>query len=115
MRSQWCAQSAAPTMCIVARLIVLWIRPQHLSPEAAERWVVEQVKDLVTCEGVGHADLRRVQSASSRYESDWDWMLELDVALPLPDCVDGWLADLRLLGMRPAVLLAAESIALEDD
>jgi hypothetical protein len=89
----------------VARLIVLWSRPYHVTPEQAERWASEQVKAL----RVPGAALMRLADGC-----DWDWMLELETALPAGDWLDDWLGDLRLLGCRPTVLYAAEAIPLEE-
>ena len=98
----------------MSRLIVLWSRPYHLGTEEAERWATQQVRELVKTDGVGGAALTRLERASPRHGCDWDWLLELEIALPAGDRIDDWLGDLRLLGSRPAVLLAAESIPLED-
>jgi hypothetical protein len=98
----------------MARLLVLWSRPQHLTPEEAERWVRDEVRELLAAEGVSSAALTRLESASPRHGCDWDWLLELEITVPASEYVDRgpgahWLADLRLLGMRPAVLLAADT------
>jgi hypothetical protein len=63
---------------------------------------------------VERALLTRLDDASARHRRDWDWLLELDVELPVPGWIDDWLGDLRLLGCRPAIVLAAGGIALED-
>ena len=104
----------------VARLIVLWTRPHHLTAEEAERWTRHEIGALVTVETVRGAKLTRLESASARHSCEWDWLLELDIDLPARDVVDRgpwaeWLGDLRLLGMRPSVLLAAGTVALEDE
>jgi hypothetical protein len=104
----------------VARLMVLWTRPSHLTAEEAERWARDEVRALLEADTVRAATLTRLESASGRHGCDWDWLLELEIALPARDTVDrgsfaNWLGDLRLLGMRPAVLLAAERVALEDE
>jgi hypothetical protein len=104
---------------VVARLMVIWTRPSHLTAEEAERWARDEVRALLAADTVRRAELTRLESASARHGCDWDWLLELEIDLPARDVVDRgpcaeWLGDLRLLGMRPAVLLAAERIALED-
>jgi hypothetical protein len=105
---------------LVARLMVLWTRPSHLSAEEADRWARDEVRALLAAEAARGAELTRLQSASARHGCDWDWLLELEIDLPARDTVDHgpcaeWLGDLRLLGMRPTVLLAAESITLKDE
>ena len=54
-----------------------------------------------------------------RHPRPWDWMLELHLqegvdahaCVNAPGCVE-WLGDLRLLGMRPAVVLVEDSTTL---
>ena len=104
----------------VARLLVLWSCPHHLSAEEAERWVRAEVRALRAAAAVRSAKLTRVESASPRQPCDWRWLLELELTGSVRDCVERgpcaeWLGDLRLLGMRPAVVVAAEAIALEED
>jgi hypothetical protein len=104
---------------LVARLMILWTRPSHLTAEEAERWARDEVRALLEADAVRRAELTRLESASARHGCDWDWLVELEIGLPARDTVDRgpcaeWLGDLRLLGMRPAVLLAAEGITLED-
>jgi hypothetical protein len=92
-------------MSRVARLIVLWSRPYHLTPEQAERWAPEQVKAL----GVPGAVLTRLDGGC-----DWDWLLEIETTLPAGPWLDEWLGDLRLLGSSPTILVAGERIPLEE-
>jgi hypothetical protein len=99
--------------CRVPRLLVLWTRPHHLTAEEAGRWAHAEVRRLLLVEGVSSARLTRLESASPRLAREWDWLLELEIAAPVADSVDHgpcaeWLADLRLLGMRPAVVLAPD-------
>ena len=102
------------------RVLVLWRRPDHLSAEEAERWARSEVRALLADGGIRSAELTRLESASPRHGCDWDWVLELEVADPVRDCIDRgacaeWLGDLRLLGMRPAVLLAAAGVRLNGE
>ena len=104
----------------VARLLVLWSRPHHLSPEQAERWARAEVRALRAADAIRTARLTRLECASPRQASDWRWLLELEIAGSVRDCVERgpcaeWLGDLRLLGMRPAIVVAVEAIALEGD
>jgi hypothetical protein len=112
------ARAAHPVL--VARLMVLWTRPSHFTAEEAERWARDEVRALLEVDAVRGAELTRLESASARHGCDWDWLLELEIVLPARETVDhgpcgAWLADLRLLGMRPAVLLAADNVALKDE
>ena len=104
----------------VTRLLVLWSSPHHLSAAEADRWVRAEVRALRAADAVRSARLTRVESASPRQPCDWRWLLELELTGPVRDCVERgpcaeWLGDLRLLGMRPAVVVAAEAIALGGD
>jgi hypothetical protein len=101
----------------VPRVLVLWSRPHHLSTEEAEQWARSEVRALLADRAIRSAQLARLESASPRHACDWNWILELDVADPVRDCVDRgacaeWLGDLRLLGMRPVVVLAGAGINL---
>jgi hypothetical protein len=102
----------------VPRLLVAWSRPYHLAPEEASRWVRGEAGALLSHAATRSAELRRLHSASPRHGCDWDWLLELDVGGPIGTFVeDGicaeWLGDLRLLGMRPQVMVVGETVALE--
>jgi hypothetical protein len=103
----------------MARLVVLWTRPYHLSPEEADAWTCREVARLLGLDGVARVELTRLQSASTHHPSQWDWMLELHLHHGVDGhaCVDAsvcaeWLGDLRLLGMRPAVVLVEGSRTL---
>jgi hypothetical protein len=103
---------------LVARLLILWNRPSHLTTDDAERWARVEVRGLLAHDGVAGAALTRLESASPRYGRDWDWMVELELTGPVRDCLEHgacaeWLADMRLLGMHPAVVLAGEGVELE--
>jgi hypothetical protein len=103
----------------MTRLIIFWSRPLHLSDHEAETWAREEVGRLLAIEGVRCGELTRLRDASSEYGRDRDWMLELRLTAgtDAQQCVDHgacseWLGDLRLLGMRPSVLLAEEGTVL---
>jgi hypothetical protein len=100
----------------VPRLLVMWSRANHLAAEETERWARAEVRALLADPGIRSAALTRLASASDRHGGDWDWLLELDVAAP--DCLERgpaaeWLGDLRLLGMKPAVMVVARGVDLE--
>jgi hypothetical protein len=98
----------------VPRVLVLWCRPYHLSTADEERWVTEQVRPLAKADGVQGAVLTRLDTASMRHLREWNWLLELELAEPACEPLEEWLADLRLLGSRPAVLLTAGNVPLGD-
>jgi hypothetical protein len=106
----------------MARVLVLWTRPYHLSAEEAERWAQAEAARLLEHRGVERADLTRLTSASEHHPGGWDWLLELHLADDADHgaCADDdpcaeWLADLRVLGTHPAVLLAERPIGLAND
>ena len=96
----------------VARLLVLWTRPAHLTRAQADAWARSEMLALDDLPGVDGSRIAEVRSAALEHPAEWHWMLELDVTDdaaarrslergPLAD----WVRDLRLLGMRPIVLL----------
>jgi hypothetical protein len=120
MRTQWWRRGLPHTMLDVSRVLVLWGRPQHLTAGEAERWARGEVRALLASGDVRSAELTRLESASPRHGSDWSWLLELEIDVPVRECIEHgacaeWLGDLRMLGMRPAVMVAAERIELEDE
>ena len=86
-------------------------RPRHVTFEEGEAWLEGEVAAL-DANGVDRIQLKRVVGASLRFSDSWSWMVQID-------CRDldaarnavrhgpglSLLADLRLLGMRPAVAL----------
>jgi hypothetical protein len=99
--------------------VVFWTRPFHLSAEEADAWTRREAARLLGFDGVARVELIRLQSASTHHPSPWDWMLELHLhgGVDGRACVDAplfaeWLGDLRLLGMRPAVVLVEGSTTL---
>jgi hypothetical protein len=97
----------------VARLLIFWTQPQHLSVVEADAWVRGELRKVTGITGIERADLTRLRSGSERFGAPHDWMLELHLApgsVPT-ECVESqpcaeWLGDLRLPGMRPAVVVA---------
>jgi len=96
----------------VPRLVILWSRPTHLTREEADAWIEAAVPALTAAPEVDGSRITEVKPAAPAHPADWHWMLELDVA---DDAAAGrslhhgpiadWVGDLRLLGMRPTVLL----------
>lgn len=101
----------------MARVVVLWTRPYHLSAEEATAWAQQEVSRLLSVDGVARAELTRLQSVPERYPRACDRILELHLAPGVDPsscaaaaaCAE-WLADLRVLGLRPSVLLADKKI-----
>jgi hypothetical protein len=103
----------------MARVPVLWTRPCHVSAEEAPAWAQHEASRPLSLEGVAYAQLTALQSACERHARAWDWMLELRFASGVSSNASAeaapWterLADLRVLGLRPTVLLADGGIAL---
>jgi hypothetical protein len=103
----------------VARLLIFWAQPAHLSAAEADAWVRRELHKVTGVAGVERAELTRLRAGSDRFASPHDWMLELQLAseLAATDCVNArpcaeWLGDLRLLGMRPAVVVADGRVGL---
>jgi hypothetical protein len=103
----------------MARLVLVWSRPYHLSAEEAERWVRAEATPLLALDAVERAELTRLSAASERHAKPWDWLLELHLVegADARACADAaalteWLGDLRLLGMRPHVVLAGDGSTL---
>jgi hypothetical protein len=94
----------------VTRVIVLFEQPSHLSLEEAADWLRPQVARLGAIAGVASVELRAVASASRRWPRMWDWLVEIHLAssadghriVEAEPCTE-LLADLQMLGMRPAV------------
>jgi hypothetical protein len=80
--------------------------------------VRSEVAGLDAAPGIAGARVAEVQPAAFEHPVIWHWMLELEVsdratvarALHSGPVAD-WLRDLRLLGMRPTVLLVAGDAA----
>ena len=95
------------------RILVLWNACRGVSADEDARWVREETAKLSSCDGVRAMRLHQVESAALRHPRHWDWCLELAVdAAPsavvrAPACA-GFIADLRLLGARPSVLVLPE-------
>jgi hypothetical protein len=106
----------------MARLLVAWRRPHHLSDEEARAWVRAESGRLLELPAVARLELTELDRASDAQSLPCDWLLDVHLAAG-PDsarCVEeplfaDWLRDLHLLGMRPVVLLAERTIVLEPE
>jgi hypothetical protein len=98
------------------RILVLWNACRGISSDEDARWVREEVEKLEAGPGVRSLTLHEVGSAALRYPHYWDWCLEVAVD-ETPNAVirapgyKEFLADLRLLGTKPAVLVLPEDPA----
>jgi hypothetical protein len=104
----------------VARLLLFVGRPNALSETEAVRWMREQVAPLARMEAVRRVEVTRLQAPALRGGGDWQWLIEMyceraeDAARAARDevCRD-LVADLRLLGMRPSLVLADRTDPIE--
>jgi hypothetical protein len=102
----------------IARLMLFARRPYHLSEQEADRWMRTQAAGLVQSAAVGRVQVSRLRHPGAR-ASDWDWLIEMHFddaadasrAAREQACRD-LVADLRLLGMRPSLVLADGTRAL---
>ena len=98
------------------RILVLWNACTSISREEDARWVHEETAKLRVCAGVRGVSVCPVETATLRHPRRFDWCLELTVdeapnsVVRTPPCSD-FLADLRLLGTKPSVLVLPESTA----
>ncbi len=106
----------------MVRLLVLCRDPYHLSLEEAQEWLRGELEAVVRRDGLDGATLTRLRDPSSAWARDFDWLVEFRLneslyaaALGRGGACAELLADLRLLGMAPAVALAdsGEAIQLE--
>ena len=88
-------------------------RPRGLSEVDAARWVREQAAPLARASAVDRVELIRLQAPAPRGGVDCEWLIEMhcargeDAARAARDgaCRD-LVADLRLLGMQPRLVVA---------
>jgi hypothetical protein len=121
-RPGWSRFGTAWTIGGVARLVIFWRRPYHLSADEACDWACDQVSRLVRPDTVRHAELTAVRAVSGRHPSECEWMLELHL-VPGRDAHDfvdapaaaAWLADLRQLRLEPRVILVDGGISVHPE
>jgi hypothetical protein len=103
----------------VTRLLVLCARPAHLTGDEADEWLRSEVRELLADHGVTRIDFVLLASASVAWGRQWDYLIEIDLRdgtnpnalVRSPSCA-GLLGDLRLLGMRPTVLVVDDDRAI---
>jgi hypothetical protein len=103
----------AGTPGVGTRLLVCWTAPRHLADGDAREWTDAELKRVLTATGADHARVARLRTASPRHPWPCDWLLEVELATEadVRRCTESplWpdlLADWRLLGMRPAAMVA---------
>ena len=103
----------------VPRVLVLWNRPHHLSPQEAERWVRGSCAPSRRHDAVRSARLSRLEQASRRHARRLavaardSQIARVGARARRERAVREWLGDLRLLGMKAEVVVAADAIELE--
>jgi hypothetical protein len=104
---------------VVPRIVLTWDRPLHLDREEADRWLREQLRGLLAVPDVQRVELVPLISPLPAHPRPCEWLCLLHLAegadvracLAAAPCAE-WLRDLRLLGMRPAVAVAADAVVL---
>jgi hypothetical protein len=104
----------------MARLLLFVQRPSVLSDGEATRWIVEQAAPLARIDAVRRIEVTRLQAPALRGGRDWQWLIEMYCdraedagrAARNEACRD-LVADLRLLGMHPSLILADSTEPLE--
>ena len=93
------------------RVLVLCQRPRMLGEDEAAAWTRKEAAALLRSPSIRRAEPRAIEPWGDILGHMFDWLLELDVesrealeASPLTEL----LLDLRLLGLRPAVLVLRE-------
>jgi hypothetical protein len=104
----------------VPRLLVLCRHPYHLPRADAQAWLTQEFQAVLRRDELQRARLTRLRSPFSRSSSSCDWLVEfrLETMASSTPLVQGnafreLVADLRLLGMTPTVVVADDSKAVE--
>jgi hypothetical protein len=104
----------------VPRLLLLCRHPYHLRRDDAQAWLRREFEAVLRRDQLQGARLTRLRIPSSRSSSSCDWLVEfpLETVASSRGLVQGTafrevVADLRLLGMAPIVVLADDSGAVE--
>jgi hypothetical protein len=100
-------------LIVMARVLLLCCTPPRLQPQEARAFAsreLRRLEDAGVVRGVSLASLRRTPW---RWAREWDWMAEIHLdhdgdwaALTSARQWDELLGDLRLVGMRPTLLVA---------
>jgi hypothetical protein len=94
------------------RVLVLGQRPQMLDEDEVAAWTRKEAAALLGSPSIRSAEPKVIEVLGDSWLHIYDWLLELEVessealeASPLAEL----LLDLRLLGLRPAVLVLRDS------
>jgi hypothetical protein len=86
----------------------------------AEAWARSEARRLLRVDGIRSAELTRLGSASAGYGDEYRWLLEVYLApdADARECVEHelwrtWVGELRLLRLRPQVLLAGPGMEID--
>jgi hypothetical protein len=104
----------------VPRLLVLCRHPYHLRRQEAQAWLSQEVETVLRRDELQRATLTRLQSPSSQSSGSCEWLVEFQLgigasptAMSRGGALAELVADLRLLGMAPMVVLADDAEAVE--
>ena len=102
------------------RLLVSCRQPYHLRREDAQEWLTREFEAVLRRDDLQAARLTRLRDPSSQSSSTCEWLVEfrLETAASSRALVRGaafgeLVADLRLLGMAPIVVVADDCEAVE--
>ena len=102
------------------RLLVICRQPYHLRRQDAETWLAQEVETVLRRDKLQGARLTRLRNPTSETSSSCEWLIEFCVetgasssALGRGGALRELVADLRLLGMQPTVVLADDREAIE--
>ena len=97
----------------VARLIVMCERPPHLARDEVRCWLRHEATAVARQESIESVALTELDNMPIRWDRLWDWLIEIELDdasaadfLAKGSVCAGLVADLRLLGMRPALAVA---------
>ena len=87
----------------------------HLTAKDAATWLESEVRELLADDFATRIHFISLSSASTAWGRQWDYLIEIDLregsdpnAVVRSAACASLLGDLRLLGMRPTVLVADE-------
>jgi hypothetical protein len=104
----------------IVRLMLFVRRPYHLSEQEGDAWMHGQAVPLAQAATVESVHVSRLHGPGPQGGHDWDWLIEMHCedaeaarqAARAEACRD-LVADMRLLGMQPRLVLADAGRPLE--
>ena len=104
----------------MVRLLLFVQRPHILSEGDATKWMLDQAAPLARMEAVRRVEVTRLRAPALRGGRDWQWLIEMyceraeDAArVARHEACRDLVADLRLLGMQPSLVIADGTEPLE--